>query len=263
MDNVEVSLMNLGLDITDSQAVRCAKLMSTVKTINDYMRLHQKNTQHMPIEFNEQVFRAYVADYPKNQISWQGLGKLDMDHDYYRDHILSQEADQVDLQTKDKNAALLAGTLRYRDYDLSYYQDLLAKRFDLIDCETMLRTQKPGDVHGFHYDSMYLYYINHYLKADPERHKLPYDPETMWADDGTIPVRLFLALDDWRYGQIWMFGNTPWTNWKAGDVMWFDWRYTPHCTANASIYDRPIMRITARISKENPMYTLFQKQSVE
>ena len=70
---------------------------------------------------------------------------------------------------------------------------------------------------------------------------------------GTKPVyRCFVALDNWHPGQIVNFEPNFWTEWKKGDVLFFDWRNTPHSTANCGKKDRPLLKITGTL--KDPTY---------
>jgi hypothetical protein len=60
----------------------------------------------------------------------------------------------------------------------------------------------------------------------------------------TDTKRVIVFLQDWYWGQILQFGNTVLHNWKAGDVLSFEFADTPHSTANLSPYSRTIAKIT-------------------
>ena len=42
-----------------------------------------------------------------------------------------------------------------------------------------------------------------------------------------------------------------WTKWKKGDVLFFDWRNTPHSTANCGTKDRPWLKITGTLKDDS------------
>ena len=71
--------------------------------------------------------------------------------------------------------------------------------------------------------------------------------------------RCFVALADWCPGQMVNFEPEFWSNWKKGDVVFFDWRHTPHSTANCSSKHRPFLKITGVI--DNDEWVLQTKQS--
>ena len=63
-------------------------------------------------------------------------------------------------------------------------------------------------------------------------------------DNPTVVHRIMIQLTDWQPGQFWEFGNYQWRGWRAGDVVTFDWRNVPHCTANAGHHPRVTLQIT-------------------
>lgn len=55
--------------------------------------------------------------------------------------------------------------------------------------------------------------------------------------------RILIALEDWNWGQIVMFGAQSWSQWKAGDISY--WKYgVPHCAANMGYTPRISASIT-------------------
>jgi hypothetical protein len=55
--------------------------------------------------------------------------------------------------------------------------------------------------------------------------------------------RIIIALEDWDWGHILVFGKTPWINWNAGDVIF--WEYgVPHGAANMAYKPRMSVSIT-------------------
>ena len=61
-------------------------------------------------------------------------------------------------------------------------------------------------------------------------------------------ARVFIQMTDWSWGQFFLAGNCTWTQWKAGDVMFFDWPNIPHASANAGHLDRHLLKITGIIT---------------
>ena len=79
----------------------------------------------------------------------------------------------------------------------------------------------------------------------------PYD-KTLRQPSGTKPIyRCFVALDDWHAGQLVYFEPKIWTHWKKGDVMFFDWRNTPHSSANTGLHNRPLLKITGCLKDDS------------
>ena len=92
--------------------------------------------------------------------------------------------------------------------------------------------QFPGEVTAFHTD---IFNPTHeFLPA------LSHD-EPVGNDIGIR--RVLIALEDWNWGHVMMFGASVWTQWKAGDMVY--WSYgTPHCTSNMGYTPRISVSIT-------------------
>ena len=56
--------------------------------------------------------------------------------------------------------------------------------------------------------------------------------------------RYFIALNDWQPGQFYIYGNTVYDRWRAGEVHWFRWQDVPHATANASHAARYTLQVS-------------------
>jgi hypothetical protein len=73
-------------------------------------------------------------------------------------------------------------------------------------------------------------------------------------EDPTLDVsklrRFIIQLSDWDWGHYWSFGNNTWTQWRAGDVAYFESRDVPHSTANAGKSIRYTMAVTGWMSDE-------------
>jgi hypothetical protein len=94
--------------------------------------------------------------------------------------------------------------------------------FALEDCMARLHIQKPGEVWNLHLDKL-----------------------SKWKpDDPSRVIRIFIQLTDWQPGQFWEYGNYHWNQWRAGDVVSFDWQNIPHSTANAGMHPRVTLQLT-------------------
>ena len=106
-----------------------------------------------------------------------------------------------------------------------------------------INNQPPGSVMGRHVDT-----ITCFLHDQPTDFKnKKFDREKRQPQGSKDVWRCFVALDDWHPGQIVNFEPHFWTQWKKGDVLFFNWQYTAHSTANAGIHDRPLLKITGEI----------------
>ena len=108
---------------------------------------------------------------------------------------------------------------------------------------------RPGTLMHRHIDfvSGYIYEQS----EDTEFLELEYDKERRQPKGQKDLWRCFVALDDWKPGQIVNFEPGFWTNWKKGDVLFFDWRNTPHSTANCGIDNRPFLKITGILDDDS------------
>lgn len=105
--------------------------------------------------------------------------------------------------------------------------------FKLRDPYAQIIYQKPGEMFPLHIDVLCTYGVD--------------SCQINSMDDIELDMtrtRLFVTLDDWRWGQFLVMGNYNWTQWKAGDVMWFDWHDMPHASANAGHFPRPMLKLT-------------------
>jgi hypothetical protein len=103
----------------------------------------------------------------------------------------------------------------------SSLQDI-SDQLGLEDCMERIHVQWPGQCWNLHIDK-----LSKWSPNDPSR-----------------VMRLFIQLTDWQPGQFWEFGNYHWNQWRAGDVMTFDWANMPHSTANAGHHPRVTFQMT-------------------
>ena len=113
--------------------------------------------------------------------------------------------------------------------------------------QAVINNQPPAGLLHRHTDyiSTYMYF------KDENGHSMSMDDEydiKLRQPKGTKEIwRCFVALDDWHPGQIVYFEPKFWTHWKKGDVMFFDWRNTPHSSANTGLEQRPLLKITGTL----------------
>lgn len=116
-----------------------------------------------------------------------------------------------------------------RDYVITHLSwaipecfEKIVDQFALQDCMARLHVQKPGEMWNLHIDKL-----------------------SKWAPNNPDSViRIFIQLTDWQPGQFWEFGNYHWRQWRAGDVVSFDWANMPHSTANAGYDPRVTLQLT-------------------
>lgn len=96
--------------------------------------------------------------------------------------------------------------------------------------------QKPGGIFPYHIDEI------PGIKGNDPNSWLDKDPQ--WA------ARFEIQVFDWQPGHVWAIGNTYWKQWKAGDIVWHNWRDTPHGTCNLGRSDRVTLQVTGLCSEE-------------
>jgi hypothetical protein len=112
------------------------------------------------------------------------------------------------------------------NWDIPSCLKKISNDFGLDDCMERIHVQWPGQVWNLHIDKL--------QKWNPEH------PERV--------MRVFIQLTDWQPGQFWEFGNHHWNQWRAGDVLTFDWQNMPHSTANAGHHPRVTFQLTGIIT---------------
>ena len=118
------------------------------------------------------------------------------------------------------------------------------------DASATVNNQPPGVMMGRHTDSLTCYLFDHL----EDHENIPFDNELRQPANSKKIYRCFVALDDWHPGQIVNFEPHFWTEWKKGDVVFFEWRHTPHGTANLGSHDRPFLKITGSLSNDSWVY---------
>ncbi len=93
---------------------------------------------------------------------------------------------------------------------------------------TRLHFQWPGQMFAMHVDKLW--------------HRNPADPSKI--------IRFVVTLTDYEPGQLMIYGNSVYTQWREGEIHCFDTLNVPHATANLSTKVRPIMVITGVRTEE-------------
>lgn len=147
---------------------------------------------------------------------------------------------QLDIMQSQKNEKLQAGyhpnaaMYRVKNCGLSSYFTHLAEQLGLAQGLARFHLQFPGEVTPWHTDIF-----------SPAHEFLVDGNDTRDQDVGLDRKirRILIALEDWNWGHILVFGKTPWINWNAGDVIFWDYG-VPHGAANMSYRPRISVSIT-------------------
>ena len=110
-----------------------------------------------------------------------------------------------------------------------------------------VNNQPPGSIMGRHVDFISCFTYENRDNID----NMKYDKELRQPKGLKTIWRCFVALDDWHPGQIVNFEPNFWTEWKKGDVVFFDWKNTPHATCNGGFHQRPFLKITGVLNDDS------------
>jgi hypothetical protein len=148
---------------------------------------------------------------------------------------------QLEIMQGQKNDKLKAGyhpeQPMYRTNECPrhsvFYQ--LAESLNLESAYVRYHVQFPGEVTVFHTDIF-----------SPSHKFLPnfvtsQDDSTVGKDNGIR--RVIIAMEDWEWGQVFHFGSIEWKQWRAGDIIYWDFG-VPHCSANMGYVPRISASIT-------------------
>ena len=191
-----------------------------------------------------------------NQSSFWHAGNVDFDIDI--EDLISQtpeiKASELSLTT------MHPAELKYhQQHNFGNGYDRIKPNADVLkivsalgfkqNASVWVNNQPPGSLMGRHVDSISCFT---YENSNEEQIlRMQYDKKLRQPSLLKPIWRCFVALADWRPGQIVNFEPNFWTNWKKGDVVFFDWRHTPHSTANCSDQARPFLKITGVIEKDD------------
>ncbi len=102
--------------------------------------------------------------------------------------------------------------------------------------DVRIHIQHPGQVFPIHVDGLSRQRI-----SDDKHEKMQVRPEE-WG-------RFQVQLQDWVWGHMWAMGNQYWSQWRAGEIMYFHWWDIPHATANAGFAPRYSMQVTGILTE--------------
>jgi hypothetical protein len=147
---------------------------------------------------------------------------------------------QIDIMQAQKEEKLQAGyhpsaaMYRVKNCGPNSYFTHLAEQIGLDQGLARFHLQFPGEVTAWHTD---IFSPAHEFLIGSED-----------VSDQNVGLdrkirRIIIALEDWDWGHILVFGKTPWINWNAGDVIFWDYG-VPHGAANMGYKPRISVSIT-------------------
>ena len=124
----------------------------------------------------------------------------------------------------------------------SYFQEF-AQHIGLQNSLARYHVQFPGEVTAWHTD---IFSPSHeFLQLSTDKAGNEIDDNDVGKDKNIR--RIIIALQDWDWGHFLVFGHSPWQNWRAGQVIY--WEYgVPHGSANMGYTPRISVSITGQAS---------------
>lgn len=148
---------------------------------------------------------------------------------------------QLDIMLGQKTEKLRAGyhadqpMYRVANCETNSYFTQFAQELGLAHSLARYHVQFPGEVTAWHTD---IFSPSHeFLDSKFQDHS-----DHAVGQDKNIR-RVMIALQDWSRGQMLMFGMTPWVDWQAGDVIYWNFG-TPHGAANMGYQPRISVSMT-------------------
>ena len=241
--------------LSTAQKVKFLKGYNAVETIGDYMSFLR---QIGPSDAS-QDFRFQNSGWPEREGFFGKIDEVPIQEGYLESVVLPTSKSRDPKEVDWKHEMLLGQqNLATIEYDLSHIEQMLIDKYGLEIVFAQISNQKPGGVHGYHFDCLDTYYYKAWSVAHPENPNKKFDRKLLWAEGDSFPIKIMIPLADWRYGQMFRFGMQYWDNWRAGDVVIFDWQNLPHCTANASFHHRPMVRVSGMANYSDPRHKIFQ-----
>jgi hypothetical protein len=215
----------------------------------NYLGLYQKNVNGVP-DFHK-IANVSLSDYQPE------LDQIHRDIETIRETWNDQSINQIEqsvskkgqrqleIMKGQKNEKLLAG---YKSDDPMYrinncgpdsFFTHLSKQLGLDQGLARYHVQFPGEVTAWHTDIFSP--AHEFLDESAEDQ----NDESVGRDKNIR--RILIALEDWKWGQFLQFGMTPWLDWKAGDIIY--WNYgVAHGGANMGYVPRISVSITGKIT---------------
>lgn len=213
-------------------------LYDQVETVADWLDLIKRD------DFNWTECMMDLAEYTPGDYSFEKIGSVNGDWFFKSDELKLKASQNLDDNPYvDMSEYHLKKKHNYdhgyKEYEADDLSRSIAESLGFKDYKAAINLQEPGSVKNLHVDSLSGWY------KDVEKYRAEKFDKVIRQPEGIKDLhRVFVALTDWQPGWMWQFGVDHWTNWKKGDVINFDWRNVPHCTANAGYLPRPILKIT-------------------
>ena len=214
------------------------KKYEEVETVGDWLELLKDPA------FNWTECMLALSTYKSGDYTFEKIGEVGGNWSFSTDHLSLKASEKLEGNKNVDISEIFLLEANNFDYGYKEYRgdglaNQIAEALGFTDYKVAINVQEPGSMKNLHCDS-----LNGWYKDVEKLSALPLDKSLKQPKGMKNLHRIFVALTDWQPGWMWQFGTDHWCNWKKGDVIKFDWRNVPHCTANAGYSARSILKIT-------------------
>lgn len=229
-------------NLTEEKKEKYLQLYSQIHSVQDWMDLLEDDT------LNYYELTESLSNYKKNTRGFWKIAEIGGDWEFDINNLpdaMYRAEDMVNDNMVGSEKEVLEKSGYAYGYNRHGTEDITQRIVDAMALENInavINVQPPGGVKNVHIDTLTCFY-NHTSTDDFS--KIEFDLATRQPKNYPSLYRILVALTDWQPGWMFQLGEDSWTGWKKGDVITFDWANIPHCTANASFFQRPLLKITA------------------
>lgn len=125
--------------------------------------------------------------------------------------------------------------------------DMLGDLLGLRKPHARIQTQQAGKLVSIHLDDLKYGYMSPVENIN-SLYEMNDEELSAFDNDPYYATRFLILLEDAKEGQGICFADQILSNWKAGDVVHWDWVNTVHSTFNTSYWDRHLIRLTGIVT---------------
>lgn len=109
-----------------------------------------------------------------------------------------------------------------------------------------IQVSEPGHAVPLHIDHLRFAYINDSTCLSEHGYipNLTSEEKQAFEVDQQAAQRVIIFLEDWKYGQGFVWEDRIFDRWKSGDILYWDWPTDIHATFNCGYWSRAIVKIT-------------------
>jgi hypothetical protein len=201
----------------------------------DFVKIHTIPVEHFQSELQDILANINVVEKTWNDQSINAIERS----------VAKKGQRQLDIMQAQRREKLQAGyapdqpMYRIKNCGADSVFSALAQHLGLDHGLARYHVQFPGEVTAWHTD---IFSPSHEFLADDAD---PMDDASVGKDNNIR--RVLIALQPWQQGHMMQFGRTFWFDWRAGDVISWDYG-VPHGSANMGYQPRISVSITGKIT---------------